>query len=155
MLYLCVRYTISVSAPSHVSIQHPALDGEAPFSQVLPGVPSLDRGPADAELLQTGTQGEKHPRIVADDGVRYVALRNRLAADLHHPGEVLAIKAPGLHKGPALAIEQQNTIEPVSLDLNEVAHINEPDLIGRHGGRETIVGIRRELRRRRGGCACL
>jgi hypothetical protein len=45
----------SVGTASHIRIQHRMLDGEAPFSEVLPGMPSFDRGPADAELLETGT----------------------------------------------------------------------------------------------------
>lgn len=47
-----------VSAPGDVGIHHPALDGEVPFSQVLAGRPSVGRGPADAERLQTRTQGD-------------------------------------------------------------------------------------------------
>ena len=69
-------------------------------------MPPGNRGPVDAELLQTGAQGQKHPRIVTDDGVRCAPLRNRLTADLHHPGEVLAIEAPGAHEGSTVAVEQ-------------------------------------------------
>ena len=50
-----------IGAPGDIGIQHPALDGEAPFGEVLPGMSPFDRGPADAELLQTGTQRQKYP----------------------------------------------------------------------------------------------
>jgi hypothetical protein len=106
-----------IRAADHVGIQHPALDGEAPFGEVLPGMPSFDRGPADAELLQTGTQRQKHPGMITDAGLRCAPRRDRLAADLDYTGEILAIEAPGSHEGPTVAVEQENPIEPVPRDL--------------------------------------
>ena len=104
-------------------------------------MPPRNRGPADAELLETGTQGQKHPGIVADDGVRRAPLRDRLAADLDHAGEVLAVETAGAHEGPAVAVEQEDTIEPVPLDLDQIPHIDEPDLMGSGGGRGRSSGF--------------
>ena len=40
-LRMLAVYQFPVCAPGHVSIQHPLLDGEAPFGEVLPGMPRL------------------------------------------------------------------------------------------------------------------
>ena len=106
-------------------------------------MPPRNRGPADAELLQTGTQGQKHPGIVADDGVRRAPPRDRLAADLDDAGEVLTVEAAGTHEGPAVAVEQQDAIEPVPVDLDQVPHIDTPDLMGSGGGEGTFFSPRR------------
>jgi hypothetical protein len=82
-------------------------------------MPPGDGGPADAKLLQTGTQHQKHPGIVTDDRVRCASPRDRLAANLDHTGEMLAIEAPGSHEGPTVTIAQENTIEPVSKPRHE------------------------------------
>jgi hypothetical protein len=128
--------------PGHVGIQHPALDGKAPFGEVLPGMPSRNRIPADAERLQAGTQDHKHAGIVADHHVRGAPLGDGLAADLHHAGEVLAIETARAHNRPTVPIEQEDTVEPVPLDLDQIPYIDEPDLMGSRGLPGTFVGVR-------------
>ena len=98
-------------------------------------------GPADAELLPAGTQCQKYPRIITDDGLRRAPPCNRLAANLHDTGEVLAIETARAHNGPAVPVEQEDTVEPVLLELDQVAHIDEPDLMGSLGGLWTLVWI--------------
>jgi hypothetical protein len=46
---------LPVRATHHVGVQHAALNGEAPFGQVLPEMSPCNGGPADTELLETGT----------------------------------------------------------------------------------------------------
>jgi hypothetical protein len=58
-------------------------------------------------------------------------LGDRLAADLDDAGEVLAVKATRSHEGPTVPVEQQDAIEPVSINLDQIPHIDEPDLMGR------------------------
>jgi Polyketide synthase dehydratase len=135
-----VRFPIDASC--HIGIQHPALDGEAPFGEVLPGMPPCNRGPANAERLQTGTQRQKHAGMITHDGIRRAPPRDRLAADLDDAGEVLSVEAAGSHKGPPIAVEQENTVEPMPLDCDQIPHIDIPDLMGSSGVLGTLVGIR-------------
>jgi hypothetical protein len=114
-----------------------------PFGEVLPGMSQCNWGPANAERLQTGTQRQKHPSIVTDDGLRRAPPRDRLAADLDDAGEVLAVEAARSHEGPTVPVEQQDAIEPVSIDLHQIPHIDEPDLMGRGGGEGTFFRPRR------------
>jgi hypothetical protein len=136
-------HRLPIGTAGHIGIEHPALDGEAPFGEVLPGMPPHNRGPADAELLQAGAQGQKHTRVVADDGVRRAPLRNRLAADLDHAGEVLSIETARAHNRPAVPVEQQEAIEPMPVDLDQIPHIDEPDLMGSGRGEGTFFSPRR------------
>src|SRR2546421_8689970 len=48
-------------------IQHPALDAEAAFGEILPGMATRDGRPADGELIEAGTERDKDLRIVTDD----------------------------------------------------------------------------------------
>ena len=105
------------------------------------GSRSLNWGPADAELLQAGTQRQKHPGIITDNGVRCAPLRDRLAADLDYAGEVLSIEAPGPDDGPTVTVEQQDTVESVPLDLDQIPHIDKPDLMRGRGMLGTFIGI--------------
>jgi hypothetical protein len=105
----------------------------------------------DIELLETGTQGQKHPGIVADHRVRGTPLRNGLAADLHHAGEVLAIKAPGSEDGLTVAIEQEDAVEPVPIDPDQIPHVDTSDMVGSCSMPGTYVGIRWAVLRLCGG----
>ena len=78
--------------------------------------------------------------MIADDGVRRAPLRNRLAEDLDHAGEVLAIEAAGPDDGPAVAVEHEDAVEPVPVDLDQIPHIGKPDLMGRGGRRGRSSG---------------
>jgi hypothetical protein len=129
-------------APRDIGLQHPALDRTAPCGEVLPGMPPGHRGPVDAERLEPGAQGEKYPGMVADHRVRRAPLGHGLAAHWHHPGEVLAIEAPSAHEGPAVAVAQQDALEPVSVDVGQIPHIHEPHWVGRRGLPRTLVGMR-------------
>jgi hypothetical protein len=40
-----------VGAPGDLGVQHPALEGEAPFGEVLPGMPPRTRFPAEVKCL--------------------------------------------------------------------------------------------------------
>jgi hypothetical protein len=53
-LRLLVIHTLALWAAHDRGIQHPALDGEPAFGQVLPGMPLRDRRPLDAQLAETG-----------------------------------------------------------------------------------------------------
>ena len=133
---------LPIGTASHVGIEPPTLDGKAPFGEVLPRVTPGNRGPANAELLQTGAQRQKHPGMITDDGVRRAPLGNRLAADLHHAGEMLAIDAAGPHEGAAIAVTQEDAREPVPVELGQIPHIDEPELVGRCGLLRALVGVR-------------
>src|SRR5262245_14005585 len=115
-------HLLPISTACHIGIEHPALDGEAPFGEVLPGMPPRNRGPANVEMLKAGAQGQKHPRVVADDGVRCAPLRDRLATDLDHAGEVLSIETARAHNGPTVPVEQQDAVEPVPANLDQVPY---------------------------------
>ena len=86
-------------------------------------MPPRNRGPADAELLETGAQGQKHPGIVADDGVRRAPLGDRLAADLDHAGEVLTVEAARRPRGPDCSRRTAGCWRASALDLDQIPHI--------------------------------
>jgi hypothetical protein len=113
-----------------------------PFGEVLPGMSPCNWGPANAERLQTGTQRQKHPGMITHDGMRRAPPGDRLAADLDDAGEVLSVEAAGSHKGPAIAVEQEDTVEPMPLDCDQIPHIDTPVLMGGSGVLGTLVGIR-------------
>ena len=56
----------AIGAASHIGIEHSALDGEAPFGEILPEVPPGHGRPADTQLLPGGVQRQKHPGMIAD-----------------------------------------------------------------------------------------
>jgi hypothetical protein len=45
----------TIGAASDIGIQHAALNGKTPFSQVLPGMPPHNGGPADADMISEGS----------------------------------------------------------------------------------------------------
>ena len=135
-------HRLPIGRSRYIGVQHAALDGEAPFGEVVPGMPAGNGGPADAELLQTGTQRQKHSGIITDDCLGRPPLGNGLAADLDDAGEVLPIETARAHKGPTVAVEQENAVEPMPLDLDQIPHIDAPDLMERRGVLGTFVRIR-------------
>ena len=105
-------------------------------------MPPRNRLPADAERLETGTQGHKHAGVVADYDVRGAPVGDGLAADLHHAGEVLAIETAGAHNRPTIPVEQEDAVKPMPLELDQIPDIDEPDLVGRRSLPGTFVGVR-------------
>jgi hypothetical protein len=124
-----------------VGIQHPALHGKAAFHQVLPGMPACNGSPTDAERVQTGTQRQKHPGIITDNDIRRAPPRDRLAADLHDAGEVLSVEAARPNDGPAVAVEDEDAVEPVIVDFDEIADISKPDLMRSGGHMRAIIRV--------------
>jgi hypothetical protein len=58
------------------------------------------------------------------------------------PREVLPVETPGAHEGPAVAVENQDAVEPVSVDLDEIPEIRKPDLMWSHGLQGPFCGVR-------------
>ncbi len=122
-------HVLPLRTTDDVRIQHPALDGKAAFGQVLPRVALRDRRPLDRQLLKTGLQRHEHRPMITDDALRGTPPGDRLAEDLAQPREVLAVEAPDPHKGTAVAVEDQDAVQPLAIDVNEVAQVGEPDLM--------------------------
>ena len=78
-------------------------------------------------------QGEEHLGMIADHFVRRAPLGDGLAEDLAQPREVLPLKAPGSDNRAAVAVKDEDTVEPLAVDLDQVAQVGEPDLRGRRG----------------------
>jgi hypothetical protein len=110
-------------AAADIRIQHPALDGNAAFRQVLPGMPLGDRRPLNRERLKTRLQRHEYGAMITDDRLGGSPLLNGLAEDLDHPGEGLPVEAPGPDNGSAVAVEDEDAIEPLAVDLDEIAQI--------------------------------
>lgn len=101
--------------------------------------------------MQTGTQRQKHPGLIADDGLRRTPPRDRLAADLDDAGEILAIDTSRAHNRPTVPVEQEDTVKPMPRDLDQIPHIGVPDLMGSRGVLGTFIRIRWAMVWRRGG----
>ncbi len=143
-------------AADDIRIQHPALDGKAAFRQVLPGMPLGDRRPLNRELLKTRLQRHEYGAMITDDRLGGAPLLNGLAEDLDHPGEGLPVEAPGPDNSAAVAVEDEDAIEPLAVDLDQIAQIGKPDLMGSRGVPGAFVGVGEACRPRgTGGWACL
>ena len=129
-------------AAHHISIQHPALDSEAAFGEMLPGMAARDGRPADGALIEARAERDKDLRMVTDDFLGGAPLGKRLAHDLDNAAEILPLNAPRPDDGPAVAVEDENTIEPLARDLHQIAHVDKPDLVGRSRLLRTFSGIR-------------
>ena len=101
-----------------------------------------DRRPLNRELFKTGLQRHEHRSMVTDDALRGTPLGDRLAEDLAQPREVLPVEAARPDDRPAIAVEDQDTIEPVAVVLDELSQIDKPDLVRRRGVLRTLVRIR-------------
>jgi hypothetical protein len=124
-----------------VGIQHPALDRETTFGQVLPGMALRDRGPLDRELFKTRLQRHKHHPMIADEALWGAPLSDGLAEDLAQPREGLPLEAAGPDNSPTVAIEDQYAIKPLAVDLDEIPQVGKPDLVGSRGLSGAFVGI--------------
>ena len=77
--------------------------------------------------LPEQTQCQRHPCMIAHDGLGRAPLPKRLAVDLE-TGEVLWIEATTSHEGPTVAV--RSALEPVALDPHQIAPGDKPDLMG-------------------------
>jgi hypothetical protein len=53
----------------------------------------------------------------------------------------LAVETSGSHEGSALAVEREDAVEPVPLDLDQIPYIDKPDLMRSGGVPGTFVRI--------------
>lgn len=144
---------LTVRASDNRCIQHATFDSEAALGEVLPGMPLRDRGPRDPQLAETWGERRTHCRMVADHFLRGPPLAQGVPKDLEQPRQILAFKAARPNNRAAVAIEDQHAIEPLSLNLHEILHIDKPDLMRRRRllgafsrGGETGRGRRRGMR---------
>jgi hypothetical protein len=63
-------HRLPIGASCHIRVQHPTLDREAPFGEVLPRMSLGDRCPLDRRLRETGMQRHTHRPVVTDDCLR-------------------------------------------------------------------------------------
>src|SRR4029453_5493085 len=108
-------HVLSLGAAHDVGIQHPALNGEAAFGEILPGMAAFNRRPADIQRIEAGAERHKDLRMVTADFLRGTPLNKRPMKNLDNPAEVLPVRASCAHDRPAIAVEDQNTIEPLAL----------------------------------------
>jgi hypothetical protein len=100
-------------------------------------------------------QGEEHLGMIADHFVRRAPLADGLAEDLAQPREVLPLEAPSADNRSAVAVKDEDTIEPLAADFDKVAQIGEPDLVGSRGLSGPLVRIGEACCRLKRGWACL
>jgi hypothetical protein len=132
----------AIGAASHRGREPSALDGKAPCGAIVPGVPPGHGRPADPQLWSAGVQRQQPPGMIADDGLRRAPLGDRLAADVDDAGEMLAVEPAGAHEGAAIAVEQEDAVEPVPPARDPIPDIDTPDLMRGRGAPGTFVGIR-------------
>ena len=113
---------------------------------------ALTDGRAVVELEQTGKAASEITRsMVTDDALRCAPLGHCLAEHLAQPREVLPVEAARPHNGPAVAVEDQDTVEPLAIDFDEVPQIGKPDLMWDSGLLRPFVRVEWALRAQ-GGC---
>ena len=59
--------------------------------------------------------------MVTDHFLRGTPLGQRLTKDLEDAREILPLKAAGADDGPTIAIKDQHTVEPLSVNLDQIA----------------------------------
>src|ERR671938_1759545 len=69
--------------------------------------------------------------MITDDGPRGAPLGQRMPKDLEDTRKILPLTAACTHDGPAIAIKDQDAIEPLARDLHQIPEIDKPDLMGR------------------------
>ena len=122
-------------------IQYPALHGKAAFRQVWPGMPLDDRCPLNRELIEAGLQGHKHGPVATDEGLWGTPPCDGLTEDVPQPGEVLPVEAARPDDRPAIPIDEQETVAPVPVDLDQIADVSEPDLMRGGGQVGTFIRV--------------
>src|SRR4029450_3860157 len=80
-------HVLSLGAAHDVGIQHPALNGEAAFGEILPGMAAFNRRPADIQRIEAGAERHKDLRMVTDDFLRGTPLDKRPMKNLDNPAE--------------------------------------------------------------------
>lgn len=68
--------------------------------------------------------------MITDDFLGSAPLYQGLPQDVEDTREILPLKATGSDDGPTIAIKDQHTVEPLSVNLDQIAQVNKPDLMG-------------------------
>ena len=68
--------------------------------------------------------------MITDHGLRGAPLRERVPKDLEDPREILPLEAARAHDGTTIPIKNQHTIEPLPGNLDQIAQVDKPDLMG-------------------------
>src|SRR5215813_7347915 len=68
--------------------------------------------------------------MITDDFLRGTPLRQRLTKDVEDTREILPLTASRPDDGPTIAIKDQHTIKPLSANLDQIAQVGKPDLMG-------------------------
>lgn len=69
--------------------------------------------------------------MITDDFLRSAPLDDRLGHDLDHAAEILPLTATRSDDGPTRAIKDPHTVEPLPVNLDQLAQVDKPDLLGR------------------------
>jgi hypothetical protein len=67
--------------------------------------------------------------MVTDHGLRGAPPGQGVANDLEQAREMLPLEAAGADDGPTVPLKDQDALEPLALDLDQIAHIDKPDLV--------------------------
>jgi hypothetical protein len=67
--------------------------------------------------------------MVTDHGLRGAPPGQGLAKDLEQAREILPLETAGPDERPAIPIKDQDAIEPLPINLDQIAHIHKPDLV--------------------------
>lgn len=68
--------------------------------------------------------------MITDDFLRGAPRRQRVPQDVENPRAILPLKASRPDDGPALAIKDQPTLKPLSINLDQITQVGKPDLMG-------------------------
>jgi hypothetical protein len=80
--------------------------------------------------------------MITDDFFRGAPLRQRLPKDVEDTREILSLEASRSNDGPTIAIKNQHTIKPLSINLDQITQVGKPDLMGSRGLLGAFVRIR-------------
>jgi len=67
--------------------------------------------------------------MVTNDFVRGAPPREGMAKNLEQSREILPLKASSPDDGPTIAIKDHHAIEPLSVNLDQIAQVDKPHLM--------------------------
>jgi hypothetical protein len=114
------------------------------FNHVLPGFALLDMEWLNLQVTQDRQiiLRRKHAAVIGDQSVRAAVFRQGREEDLQDGRQVLMRRRHPGHKLPRIAFDNTDAIDPAAIELDEVAHIREPQVmaVGRARGEMFAAG---------------
>jgi hypothetical protein len=134
-------HALALRAAHPIRVEPPALDRAPACREMLPRMALGNGRPLDAQLAETGGKRGQHCGMITHHCLWGPPPQEGRAKDLQHPREIVPLQAARSHDSPTIAIKDQEALEPLPLDLHQIAPIHTPALLGRRRLRGAFVRL--------------